>query len=346
MKNKPSTVLAIRLSALGDVAMTVPLCNLLSKQYPELKIIVLTKPQFEPLFDHLKTVSVLKAEVYQKHKGLLGLWRLFQEIKGHKIDSVADLHNVLRSNILGILFKLHGIHVQKIDKGRKEKKALTAAKNKVFQAVTPTVDRYKEVFSKLGYPLGISKDWITPKRKIPGNFNYRPEDSRIWIGIAPFAAHSGKCYPLDLMEKVLEELDATTLYRILLFGGGSIEEEIANKWEKKYANCESLLGKMEFEEELAIISNLRLMVAMDSGNGHLSAMFGVPTITLWGVTHPYAGFAPYGQPKENSILSNRKEYPLIPTSVYGNKMPEGYENVMETITPASVVSRIVQICEQ
>ncbi|HBC05033.1 MAG TPA: ADP-heptose--LPS heptosyltransferase RfaF, partial [Aequorivita sp.] len=51
-------------------------------------------------------------------------------------------------------------------------------------------------------------------------------------------------------------------------------------------------GKLTFEEELALISNLDLMLSMDSGNGHLAAMYGVPVVTLWGVTHPYAGFVP------------------------------------------------------
>ena len=59
---------------------------------------------------------------------------------------------------------------------------------------------------------------------------------------------------------------------------------------------------------------------MDSGNGHLAAMYGIPVITVWGVTHPYAGFAPFLQPEENSITADREQFPLIPTSVYGNKV--------------------------
>ena len=61
-------------------------------------------------------------------------------------------------------------------------------------------------------------------------------------------------------------------------------------------------GKLSFSEELDTISNLDCMISMDSGNAHLAAMYGVKVITIWGVTHPFAGFAPFHQPKEYSLL--------------------------------------------
>lgn len=97
------------------------------------------------------------------------------------------------------------------------------------------------------------------------------------------------------------------------------------------------------EEELSLISNLDLMVSMDSANGHLAAMFGIPVLTLWGITHPFAGFIPFHQPMENQLLSDRAKYPLIPTSVYGNKCPQGYENAIQTIAPMTIVERIRQL---
>ena len=92
-----------------------------------------------------------------------------------------------------------------------------------------------------------------------------------------------------------------------------------------------------------LISNLDLMLSMDSGNAHLAAMYGVPTVTLWGVTHPYAGFYPFAQPMENALLADREQYPLVPTSVFGRKMPEGYEGAIATIQPFQVVEKIEQV---
>ena len=82
---------------------------------------------------------------------------------------------------------------------------------------------------------------------------------------------------------------------------------------------------------------------MDSGNGHLAAIYGVPIITLWGVTHTYAGFGHFQQPEENQLFADRKKYTLLPTSVYGNKFPKGYEDAIATITPETVVKKIAAI---
>jgi len=163
------------------------------------------------------------------------------------------------------------------------------------------------------------------------------------IGIAPFAAFKGKMYPLELMEAVIQQLDAAGETQIFLFGGGQAEIEKLSAISKKYPSVITMAGALSFQEELTLIANLDAMVAMDSGNAHLSAIYGVPTITLWGVTHPFAGFYPFGQPLENALLADREKFPLIPTSVYGNKLPAGYENAMKTITPQQVVDKIKRV---
>ena len=85
------------------------------------------------------------------------------------------------------------------------------------------------------------------------------------------------------------------------------------------------------------------MLSMDSGNAHMAAMLGIKVITIWGVTHPYAGFAPFNQPEDNTILSNREQFPKIPTSVYGNKYPIGYREVTRSIHPENVLAKIESI---
>ena len=346
MKAKRKHLLVIRLSAMGDVAMTVPVVKSLVDTHPEIKITVLTKAFFGPIFHGLHNVSVHVADVSGKHKGFYGLWKLFQELRTLKLDAVADLHNVLRSNILKQFFRLAGIPFVQIDKGRKEKKALTAPKEKVFSKLKSTHQRYADVFTQLGYPFSLPNTNFLEKRKITKKtLGIIRSNSMKWLGIAPFAAYSGKMYPLDLMEKVVRELNKTNQYKILMFGGGQKEKERLEIWETRYNNCLSLIGKLSFEEELAVISNLDLMLSMDSGNAHLAALFGIPTVTLWGVTHPYAGFYPYGQNTDNAFLSDRNTYPLIPTSIYGNKVPQGYENVMATIDPDEVLKKIVLLLD-
>lgn len=340
-------LLVIRLSAMGDVAMTVPVLTAFCKKYPEIKITVLTREFFKPMFAQLPNVKVFAADVKGKHKGLWGLWRLYRELKTLDIDSAADLHNVLRSNVLKRFFRFSGISFHQIDKGRTEKKALIVSDNKTFKPLKTTHQRYADVFASLGFPLDLSKAEPIEKRTLHKKVNDLVGDaSKVKIGIAPFAAFQGKMYPLGLMEKVIEELNENNTYQLFFFGGGAAEIEQLNHLEAKYKNGINCAGKVSFEEELALISNLDLMLSMDSGNGHLAAIYGIPIVTLWGVTHPYAGFSPFDYGSNRSILSDRAAYPLIPTSVYGNKVAKGYENVMETIPPSEVIHNIKEILDK
>lgn len=340
-------LLVIRLSAMGDVAMTVPVLKSLMASYPDLKITILTKAAFKPIFWGLDSVTVHIADVNGAHKGIIGLWNLYKELRPLGFNAVADLHNVLRSKVLKLFFQLGGIPYAQIDKGRKGKKALTAKKNKVFAPLKSTHQRYVEVFNALGYSFTLAETNFLDKHivaektlEIIGN------DSRKWLGIAPFAAFSGKMYPLGLMRDVVLKLNNTNKYKIFLFGGGATEKSLLDSWGMESESCINLVGKLSFTEELALISNLDLMVSMDSGNAHLAAMYGIPILTLWGVTHPYAGFYPYGQEPNNALLVDRGKYPLIPTSIYGNKAPQDYVDAMKTIEPNAVIDKVLELLEK
>jgi ADP-heptose:LPS heptosyltransferase len=195
------------------------------------------------------------------------------------------------------------------------------------------------VFKALGFPVDLSQPKFPkakPLTKTVLDLDINTDETL--VGIAPFAAYESKMYPLENMETVISELSKD--YKVILFGGGEQEIEVLNAFEAKYNNVISVAGKLSFKEELALISNLKLMLAMDSGNGHLAAMFGVKVITVWGVTHPFSGFVPFNQPEGFQLTADRSQYPKIPTSIYGNKYPEGYENAAGSIAVATVVSKV------
>ncbi|GAA4272187.1 glycosyltransferase family 9 protein [Aquimarina gracilis] len=326
---------------MGDVAMTVPVLRTFRATYPDVKITVLTRKFFEPIFCDIENVEVYHADVTGRHKGIFGLNRLFNELQKLNINAVADLHNVLRSNVLKTMFSLKGIKVVQIDKGRAEKKALTRSQNKVFKQLKTTHQRYADVFDSLEYPIDLDAHQFPEKKRLSPNIVSLTQNStKKWLGIAPFAQYESKTYPLELMVEVIEQLDKDDQFEIFLFGGGKREMDILNNIGSKYNNVVNVAGKLPFEDELKLIGNLDAMLSMDSGNAHLAAMYGVPTITLWGVTHPFTGFMPFGQPFERAILPNLTKYDLIPTSIYGNKVPPGYEKVMHTIKPKTVVEAI------
>ena len=338
MPDKHAHLLVIRLSAMGDVAMTVPVLRALISQYPNLKITVLTTQLFKPFFRDLVNTNVFVADVKGAHKGIFGLYKLTKELKLLRIDAVADLHNVLRSNILKCFFS--GYNFIQIDKGRKEKKALVSGES--FGQLKTTHERYAEVFEKLGFPVNLSNPKFPARALLNANVKslIRQKSNKI-IGIAPFAAHEGKMYPSDLMKQVVEALSKD--HQILLFGGGKKEVEVLNKMAESFENVINLAGKIDLDEQMDVISNLDVMLSMDSGNAHIAAMLGVKVITLWGVTHPYAGFAPFNQPEDHMLLSDINTFPKIPTSVFGNKFPESYKEVSRSINPETVINKIKSV---
>ena len=345
-KGKAAHILVIRLSAMGDVAMIIPLLRALTEKYPGLQLTILTKRLFLPIFSGLENVNAIEADVKNAHKGLVGLWRLYQELKKHQFNAVADLHNVLRSRVLKKYFSLDRIAFAQIDKGRNEKRALTRSRNKKFEQLKTTHERYAEVFVALGFPVELSGAKLLERRQLSDKvLALVKQDAKKWIGIAPFAAHEGKMYPLHLMKEVIKTLNNTEKYKILLFGGGSKEVEQLEEISGEFDNTLNMAGKLNLAEELELISNLDIMLSMDSGNAHLAANYGIPVVTLWGVTHPYAGFYPFGQPMDRALMADRGKFPLIPTSVYGNKMPKDYAIAMESIEPKEVVDKLQHILE-
>jgi ADP-heptose:LPS heptosyltransferase len=339
LSKKPQHIAVIRLSAMGDVAMTVPVIRALVEQNTNVKITVVSRPFFKPFFDGIPNVDFFAVDVKERHKGFLGLLKLYADLQQLNIDAVADLHNVLRSQIIRTLFSLSGKKVAATDKGRAEKKALTRAENKVFQPIKSMVERHVETFKKLGFSVDLSLPSFPEKAilseeilKVSGK-----KDNFKWIGIAPFAQYESKVYPLDLMQKVIDLLAENHNYKLFLFGGGKEETEKLNILAKQRENFIVVAGKLKFNQELQLISNLDIMLSMDSGNAHIAAMLGIKVITLWGATHPFAGFAPFNQPLENCLTADRNQFPLLPTSVYGNKKVSGYEDVMRSISVEKVV---------
>lgn len=344
MNDTPEHLVLIRLSALGDVAMTVPVILALKEVHPEVKITVVTRKNYSPIFLEIPEVSTFIADTTGRHRGLAGLYQLSKDIRALNPNAIADLHYVLRTRIIRLFLIGFGIPFAYIDKARTEKRELTRSKHKRFKPLKITIQRYADVFERIGFKVDPFKRlYCLPSLAWPEKFDINTKGKK--IGIAPFAAHRGKCYPEDLMQQVIMEFQSKLPHQVYLFGGGKAETDKLADWELQYSNCQSVAGKLSLSEELALISNLDLMISMDSGNGHLAAMFGVPVITLWGVTHPFAGFAPYGQPESYSLMADRTQFPEIPTSVYGNRMPPGYEMAIAGIPPDEVVHLGIQILE-
>jgi ADP-heptose:LPS heptosyltransferase len=333
-------ILVIRLNAIGDVAMTVPVIWSLSKAYPDTEITFVSQKFATGFIKYIPRVKMFEADLKGRHKGFWGLIRLFFDLKKlGRFDLIADLHDVLRTKFIRFLFTITLSKVKVIDKGRAEKHNLTKNDGKVFKQLPTTVSRYADVFYKAGLKFNVEFDYLFTKSPLSDKIiSITGQRDNHWIGVAPFAKHKGKVYPLESMEKVMALLSQKPGIKIFLFGGGAAEKEILERWEKRFTNTVSLAGKLSIEDELKVISNLEVLLSMDSANMHFASLVNTTAVTVWGATHPFAGF--YGW-KQNPAHALQINFPCRPCSIYGNRacFRKDYA-CLNLILPEDIVGKI------
>lgn len=340
-----ASILIIRFSAIGDVAMIVPVIDSLARQHPANNYTVVSQSFLYPLFVHCpNNVRFVGVDLRNKYRGVPGMYRLYRELSKQKFDAVADLHDVLRTKLLRIFFRWSGLKVRHIDKGRKDKRQLTRKDDKIFRQLKPTTERYTEVFRALGQtpaPLDFRSVFGSSRGKFSNIEPLTGEKSGVWIGIAPFAKHQNKIFPLDRTEQVVAHFAGRNDAKVFLFGGGASEKEILETWCAKYSRTVSVAGKLKMSDELILIGYLDVMLSMDSANMHLASLTATPVVSVWGATHPYAGFFGYNQSPANAVQINLF---CRPCSIYGNK-PCYRKNTecLTKITPQMVIDRMEEV---
>ena len=327
-------ILLIRFSALGDVAMLAPVVREAAELNRDCEFTVLSKVACGALFEGLaENVRFIGADVKGEYKGLSGLLRLFKELHAQHFDCVVDMHDVLRTKVLRKLFRLHGYEVHKINKHRELRRLITAEGDKKQLRQLPTAfENYQSALRECGLNGNVN-----------GNGNHRfasvsfAKNSHLKIGIAPFAAHQGKIYPLEKMEEVIVNVNVPV--KIFLFGGGDEEFAIMRRWAEKYDNVRLAADECHgLKEELELMKKLDVMVSMDSANMHLASLVGTRVVSIWGATHPYAGFLGWGQRMDDCV--QRDDLKCRPCSIYGNKPCMRGDMACMQIDPKEVVERI------
>lgn len=331
-------ILLLRLSAIGDVAMLVPVVQALAQQYPSLRISVVSRPFARPLFTGLApNVEFMEADVKVEYTGVKGLNSLFRRLVAKHPTAVADMHDVLRTKFLIFRFNVGGWKTAHINKHRGARRLLCRYPNKVIQQLPTQVSNYAAVLEKLGYPIKLDFHTIYTNGKppIPQSIGDKPEGKK-WIGIAPFAAHKGKIWPLERIGKVIEAFPEA---RIFLFGGGGNEEKQMEQWGQSHPNCTIVRQHLHgLDEELSLMSRLDVMLSMDSANMHLASLVATPVVSVWGATSPLAGFMGINQSKDNLV-----ELPMEcrPCSIYGNKgCARGDYACLYGISPDMIIGKI------
>lgn len=318
-------ILAYRFSAFGDVAMTVPVLIEFLEQNPNVEIVMVSRENFADLFEGIPNL-IFKGIDFDDYNGILGIRKLGGKLlKEYNPDIVADFHDVIRTKALNLFFNKTGLKVYKINKGKEEKELLTDVNNIYKKPLKHNTERYADVFRNMNFEIVLSHRYRIRNFEKSG------------IGIAPFARHKGKMLPLEKTFQLARILSLK--HKIYFFGGGKEETEQLEKWKKQIPNSENYAGKLNLKEELQKISELEIMISMDSANMHLASLVGTRCVSIWGATHPFAGFLGYGQSEKDIVQIN--DFTCRPCSVFGDK--ECYRGdwaCLEEITIQKILEKI------
>lgn len=330
-------VLIYRLSSMGDVAMLASVLKEACKQNLNHEFIIVSHHFFEAFFLEIENVLFHGFYPKSKHKGVKGLLKLHRELQVYRADKIADLHGNIRTKILGMLSSLNGhSYTKTIDKGREAKKEII--KTKRLKQLKPTVERYADVFRALGLKAELSHQLPKVNMRTPSQYSAIVNHTKYNIGISPFAQWKYKMWPLSKMKELINQLASYDSTALFIFGGGEKEKEMADDLARKHKNVVNTIGTLSLKEELELISNIDLMLSMDSSGMHMASLVGVRCISLWGTTHPFLGFLGYGQSINDCI---QVDHPNRPCSVYGNKscLCEGLEAI-DLIKPQIVLQKV------
>ncbi|MBD5312558.1 MAG: glycosyltransferase family 9 protein [Bacteroides sp.] len=326
---KPAGVLLTRFSALGDVAMTVPAVYDACRANPEVRFIFVTRPGPAGVFVNPPPNLAVEGIDLNLFKGPGGIWRLTRQlIKKYGADTYVDLHDVLRTRIMRAAARLHGLKVTRLDKMRRRRRELISGHDRT--PLRPTVARYADAIETAGLRRGGGFTSVYDgHRADPALFAAvtvprRPDET--WVAIAPFAAHAGKRLPLSLVREVTATLLSRPGVRIFVMGFGPDESRIIDSIAPEHTDGRLLnmaALRAGITAELALMSHCDVMLTADSANMHLASLAGLSAVSVWGATHPAAGFLGYGQRLSDCVQINMD---CRPCSIYGNRPcrhPEG-----------------------
>lgn len=145
--------------------MLVPVVSSLARQYPDLRITVLSRPFARPFFEGLApNVGFMGADLQGEYRGVTGLNALYRRLIAKNFTAIADMHNILSSRYLRIRFNLSRFRVEHIDRHVSERRKLTAQKDKQLRQLPTAFENYTDVLSRLGYPVKV--DFIPYSRPL------------------------------------------------------------------------------------------------------------------------------------------------------------------------------------
>ncbi|MDA0987425.1 MAG: lipopolysaccharide heptosyltransferase II [Bacteroidetes bacterium] len=335
-------ILVIQTAYLGDLAMTLPMIQLLKKNKPKVTIDIICLPDTSKLIEN--NIYLNQVIVYDKRKterGLIATLKLIKRLKKNNYDCAIIPHPSVRSALIGLLSKI------KIRIGFEKSAGKILFTNILsFNNYQHEIERNISLLSELNiFPIKketseyfpSDKEKLTIEKIISENIS----KSIGIITIAPGSVWNTKRWMPERFAEVVNNLIQKN-YLVFAIGAES-DKSIGDKISKNISSSKfiNLIGKLSLLESIELIKKSTLLISNDSGPLHISSGVNTPVVGIYGPTDPKFGFWPYGA-NDEIIETNNLE--CRPCGMHGgDKCPIGTWECMEKITPQKVLIGVEKI---
>lgn len=305
------SICIVRLSALGDVLMAVPLIRTLQANLPKAKLTwIISKPAFD-MVDGMDGVEFI---LINKPNNILDYLRFRKQMKGRVFDVLLAPQASLRTNLLYPLIKAK----RKI--GYDEHRANDAHGLFVNERITPGLEHTLDGFLKFAQALGIKERvirWDLPISDADYEWAEQqlPDKGPILV-VNPAASKPERSWPVERYIEVLQKAREKWGIQIVITGGPvDFDKHLAEQITQTIPAI-NLVGKTKPKQLLALISKATVVLCPDTGPSHMSTAVNTPVIALHAVTNPLIS-GPY---LFQHLVVNR--YPEAAEKILGSKRIE------------------------
>ncbi len=289
-------ILVIKLSAIGDVILSIPSLKSIRARYPGANIKVLVGIEAREVLDKCPYINdVIVADFKNKHKGIAGLWRLGRELREHCFDIAIDLQNNRKSHLLAYLSLAslrygydNGKWSALLNRKQKDDAPYLDPLDHQFRTLRlagiKPVDKVLEIWPS-EYDMAkiekfLSDSWIKPSQPVVG---IAVRASERW-----FSKNWPPSYIAQLCDKLAKELNI----RVIL--AGSKNDSVVAGYICKMTKSKPVVavGKTDIQELAALMKRFCVFITPDSAPMHIASAMKTPVIALFGPTDPARHLVP------------------------------------------------------
>lgn len=294
-------ILIVRLSALGDTALTLPLAAALRAKIPGAKIGWVVGSGAAPLVEDSPAVD----RVHVMKKGaprLLETRRLAREIRAEGYDVSLDVQGLTKSAIIPALARIRrriGFAKGKVE-GRELSTLLATELVRPPEGVTHIVARQLRMGSALGpempddfatgRPLEMPVEPGALERMEAWRDANVPGGGRLLV-MGMGAGWPTKIIPSETLAALAAAADDAGWRCVLLWGPA--ERALLDRWREQFGGHVTLAPETSVREMVALLSLAARYAGPDSAALHIAALLGKPTFSWFGASDP-ARVAPRG----------------------------------------------------